>query len=81
MDPGLRDQRRYLVAQLDAARGEPVTHRCQLAALERDHALALAAADAPSYRRASGDLFECARAAWLDRVLAHARVAVVHDDP
>ena len=81
MDPGLRDQRRYLVAQLDAARGEPVTHRCQLAALDRDHALALAAADAPSYRRASGDLFECARAAWLDRVMAHARVAAAHDDP
>ena len=81
MDLGLRDQRRYLAAQLDATRSEPITHRCQLAALARDHALALAAADAPSYRRASGDLFECARAAWLDRVIAHARVAVAHDDP
>ncbi|MBK9030200.1 MAG: hypothetical protein IPL61_02475 [Myxococcales bacterium] len=81
MDRPLVDQRRYLAALAAAAAPEPVTHRCQLAALARERALASSAADAPSYRRASGELFELARAAWLDRLVAHARVAAAHDDP
>lgn len=81
MDPALDDQRRYLAALVAAAAPEPGIHRCQLAALAREQALAAAAADSATYRRTSGDLFETARAAWLDRLVAHARVAIDRDDP
>lgn len=81
MDPRLRDQRRYLAALAAAAAGEPIVHRCQLAALVRERALAASSDDPLACRIASGDLFELARAAWLDRLLAHARVAAALDDP
>ncbi|MBL8625363.1 MAG: hypothetical protein JNK64_28890 [Myxococcales bacterium] len=81
MDPALDDQRRYLAALVAAAAPAPALHRCQLAALAREQALAAAAGDSATYRRTSGDLFETARAAWLDRLVAHARVAIDRDDP
>ena len=81
MDLALDDQRRYLAALVAAAAPEPGLHRCQLAALAREQALAAAAPDSATYRRTSGDLFETARAAWLDRLVAHARVAIERDDP
>ncbi|MEZ4404199.1 MAG: hypothetical protein R3B06_29525 [Kofleriaceae bacterium] len=81
MDPRLRDQRRYLAALAAAAAPTPEVHRAQLAALAREVALAATAPDVDSYRRGSADLFELCRAAWLDRLLAHARVAAALDDP
>jgi len=81
VDLALDDQRRYLAALVAAAAPEPGLHRCQLAALAREQALAAAAPDSATYRRTSGDLFETARAAWLDRLVAHARVAIERDDP
>lgn len=81
MDLALDDQRRYLAALVAAAAPEPALHRCQLAALAREQALAAVAPDSATYRRTSGDLFETARAAWLDRLVAHARVAIDRDDP
>jgi hypothetical protein len=79
--PALRDHRRYLAALTAAAAGEPLTHANQLAALAREAAVAAAAADPAACRAASGDLFEYARGAWLDRLLAHARIATAMDDP
>ena len=81
MDLALDDQRRYLAALVAAAASAPALHRCQLAALAREQALAAAAPDSATYRRTSGDLFETARAAWLDRLVAHAAVAIERDDP
>lgn len=81
MHPALRDHRRYLAALTAAAAGEPLTHANQLAALAREAAVAAAAADPAACRAASGDLFEYARGAWLDRLLAHARIATAMDDP
>ena len=81
MDPRLVDQRRYLAALEAAAASQPAVHRCQLAALARERVLAASSDDPVACRVASGDLFELARAAWLDRLLAHARVAVALDDP
>ena len=40
MDLALDDQRRYLAALVAAAAPEPALHRCQLAALAREQALA-----------------------------------------
>ncbi len=81
MDPRLIDQRRYLAALHAAASAQPDVHRCQLAALEREQALAAASDDPDTCRIASGDLFELTRAGWLDRLVAHARVAAALDDP
>lgn len=81
MDPRLRDHRRYLAALTAAAAAEPRLNANQLAALARETAIAGAAADPAACRAASGDLFEYARGAWIDRLLGLARVAAVLDDP
>ncbi len=81
MDAALKGQRRYLAALLEACWHSLVPHANQLAALEREVALAAATDDLASYRAAGEDLFELTRGAWLDRIANHARVAAAVDDP
>src|SRR6266536_5124728 len=75
----MEDHRRYLAALRAACAQRPEAHLHQLAALDRE--LALAATDDPAaYAVASGDVFEPTRALWLDRVRNQARVAAALGD-
>ena len=80
MEATLEGHRRYLAAMRSAGSHRPRVHSHQLAALEREIALAGSAGDLASYLAASGDLFELTRAAWLDRASNHARVATAVGD-
>lgn len=80
MDGALDAHRRCLAAMAEACGTGVLAHANQLAALERERALA-AGRDLGEYLAASGDLFELARAASLDRAANQARVAAAVRDP
>src|SRR5262245_29012264 len=80
MDRALEDHRRYLIVSRDMCARNPLAHSHQLAALEREIAIASTAESSIGFRVASGDSFELTRAAWLDRIANHARVASLVGD-
>src|SRR5262245_22066445 len=80
MDRALEDHRRYLMVSRERCARNPLAHSHQLAAIEREIAIASTAETSTSYRVASGDSFELTRAAWLDHIANHARVAALVSD-
>jgi hypothetical protein len=80
MDGLLDAQRRCLAALQASCAADPGAHANQLAALEREAALAAGAAGIEDFLSASGNLFELARAGSLDRAVNAARSAVAVGD-
>jgi hypothetical protein len=80
MDGSIEAHRRYLAALRAACAGAPAAHAHQLAALDRELALA-AGGDLRAYLRESDGQFELTRSATLDRHANQARVAVANGDP
>jgi hypothetical protein len=80
MDRALEGHHRYLIVSREVCARRPLVHAHQLAALEREIALTESADGVMRYRVASGDAFELARAAWLDRLANHARVGALVGD-
>lgn len=79
--PWIDGYRAYLAASRAAATLEPAVHAAQLAAFDREAAIAARARDAIQHGALGGDPFELVRAAWIDRVVGHARIAATFDDP
>lgn len=77
----LEAQRRHLAEMHEACGHAPADHPHQLAALERERALAAGAADVRGYLRSSGNLVELARAQTLDAAWNRLRVAQAVEDP
>jgi hypothetical protein len=73
-------QRRFLAAMLDACAGDPAAHRHQIAALDREIALAADATSPEGFLGASGSLEELITAMRLDRAANRLRVAVAVQD-
>jgi hypothetical protein len=67
MDPALAEHIQYLEVRIADCDARPALHRHQGPALRYLVAAARAAADAPAYNAATGDLYELARAEQLDR--------------
>ena len=80
MNALLEAQRQALGAMQQACARQPGIHAQQLHALQREQALCAAALTLSDYQRATGGGFELARAAWLDRVAARVRVALMVGD-
>lgn len=73
--------RAFLEASRAAAASEPVVHAAQLAAMDRELAIARRADSAATHGALGGAPFEVTRAAWIDRVVGHARIGAALDDP